>query len=93
MRKIFKYKLKVEDKQRLSIPMDAEILSIQTQGNDVCLWALVDPGMVEQEVVIFCVGTGHDFWIDKEANYPHHLGTVQQGVLVWHFFTFRSTQR
>lgn len=44
----------------LEIPKGAELLSLHEQGEDICLWALVDPA-AEKEVRKFCgFGTGHD---------------------------------
>ncbi len=88
MRKIFKYSLSLKDKQRVKLPAGYEVLSIQVQGYEIQLWALVDPDMPERELAVFCVGTGQDFWIDNEAQYPAHLGTVQQDGFVWHFFIY-----
>lgn len=67
------------------MPRDAEILCVQMQQEDVCLWAEVVPerAKVKRRFEIF--GTGHpiDPNIDKK-----YLGTVQllAGGLVLHVF-------
>lgn len=40
VKRVFKYKLDVSDYQEVSMPIEAEILSAQVQGKDICLWAL-----------------------------------------------------
>jgi hypothetical protein len=85
MKKIFKYVLKTTDVQSVEMPKGAEILSIQTQNDDPCIWALVDPEQ-EMEYRIFRIfGTGHDVMGDDTLNY---IGTYQQygGSLVFHCF-------
>jgi hypothetical protein len=81
---IWKFDLTVTDRQLVTMPIGAKILSIQFQGGSLKLWALVDPEAetVGREIVMY--GTG---WPMRE--HPgQHLGTVQQadGYFVWHFF-------
>lgn len=56
---IWKFPLKVADKQNIIMPIGAEILTVQVQNEEPCLWALVDPeaGMESRHIEIF--GTGH----------------------------------
>ena len=42
MKRIYKYQLIVTDRQDVQLPEGAEILTIQTQVDTPCLWALVD---------------------------------------------------
>lgn len=41
MKTIWKFELKVGDKQTVEMPEGAEILTAQFQGDTLCLWALV----------------------------------------------------
>lgn len=82
---IYKYPLEVTDRQDVEMPQGAKILSVQTQGEVVCLWALVDK---QREIVrrkIRILGTGHEH---EESYTSGYIGTTQQanGALVWHVF-------
>lgn len=82
---IYKYPLKIQDKQELSLPSPARALSVGVQGGKLVLWAVVDPdGTVFQPCQIVIYGTGHP--IEDEGEYKF-LGTVQMpNGLVWHVF-------
>jgi hypothetical protein len=82
MKTIYKYVLQVQDQQTLSLPEGAEILSVQVQYGAPTLWALVDVGAPAKAQQIHCYGTGHDV-PDRPTI---HIGTVQLGTYVWHFF-------
>ena len=84
MKRIFKYPLKLQGTQKIKIPKHAKILNIQTQEDDICLWALINPEepKVSRQIRIF--GTGHEV-PDIKLEY---IGTIQQldGSLIWHVF-------
>lgn len=85
MRAIYKYPLETAEYQQVALPVGHKILSVQLQGRQLCLWAVVDvnqPSTVLREV--YMVGTGHPF--DADQLLPHYFATVQQGVYVWHVF-------
>ena len=81
---IYKYEIKLTDAQRISMPLNAQIMSVQFQYNKLCLWAMVDPDATKHDRTIEIFGTGNpmDSW---ERIF---IGTVQQagGALVWHVF-------
>ena len=82
---IWKYKLRAVEKQCLAIPKGAEILSVQLQGNNACLWALVNP---EEEKEIKTIGifkTGNPIATDRQCKF---IDTIQlyNGELVFHVF-------
>ncbi len=83
---IWKYTLAVQDEQTISLPSGAQVLSVQTQGGVVCLWAMVDPAMPKVERMVYVRGTGHP--ISMEIGPVDFVGTVQlfAGDLVWHVF-------
>lgn len=87
MQTIYKYPLKVADRQTISLLKNSQILTIQNQKGIPCLWALVDPDELEfEERVIYTYGTGHKIEISEdEINY---IGTYQLagGDLVFHVF-------
>ena len=84
MKKVFKYKLEILDYQEIELPIDSQILSVQMQHKQLCLWALVNPSNPKQIKTIRVAGTGHPI-IDTNLKF---IGTVQQlkGHLIWHVF-------
>lgn len=86
---IWKYELKTEDIQSVTMPKGGTILTLQTQNDNPCLWVLVDPN-AEKEVRGFMIyGTGH---IIPTEPYPHtYIGTYQHlNGLVFHVFEFTT---
>lgn len=85
MEKIFKYQLKTTDIQQIDMPVDAEILCIQTQNETPCIWAKVNPdnNIAKRTFEIF--GTGHNI---PSAYNRKYVGTYQlrNGDLVFHCF-------
>lgn len=57
--KIFKYPLRVDDRQTVQLPKGAELLTVQVQHGSPCLWALVDEAAETESRVILMYGTGH----------------------------------
>jgi len=83
--KIYKYPLKVTDKQVVLMPFGAEILCVQMQNGDPTIWAAVDEmnSLVPRNIAM--AGTGHELGDISKWKY---IGTVQMydGALVWHCF-------
>lgn len=90
MRKVFKYNLKVADKQQLELPIGATILTFDMQRERPVLWALVDPELPTETRMFRMAGTGHA--IDGALS---HIGTSQlrDGGLVLHLFEILPTAR
>ena len=86
---IWKFKLETEGYQTIQMPEGAEILVLQVQFEEPCLWALVDPSddVIEVGRHIEIIGTGNPM---TELEHGHHkyIGTYQQyqGQLVLHVF-------
>jgi len=78
---IWEYKLRIEQ-NNVMMPAHAQILTAQMQGDDLMLWALVDPDTPKVNRVIEVMGTG---W---QTNYRdlHYISTVQERGYVWHVF-------
>lgn len=83
MRTIYKYPIADAENQRLDLPENARILSLQMQGSTPTLWALVDPHARIRSRRVSIFGTG---WDATAAESMTYLGTVQDAGLVWHFF-------
>lgn len=81
--RIWKFPLKVVDRQAVSIPATFRMLSVGTDPTgEICLWAAVDSRNGSRQVTIIMVGTGQPL--------PHvgsFIGTVLDGAFVWHVFT------
>lgn len=86
MKAIWKFPIELEDVQTVPLPYESEILCVQMQGDQPCLWALVDPSQkpVGREIRIF--GTGHN--VLHSITSDHYIGTFQMrgGSLVFHVF-------
>lgn len=85
-KRIYKYPLKISMDQTVRVPKDADFLTIQTQRDQPCIWALVDLDQPLEDVAIRTVGTGHPF---EDAGAWQYLGTYQtdDALLVFHVFS------
>lgn len=79
---IYKYAVTVTRKQQIIMPRGARILSAQCQGDNIQLWAVVDPHETYVNRSINVLGTGHEFF----GNPGEFIATVQTGPYVWHLF-------
>jgi hypothetical protein len=89
---IYKYPLEVTDVQDIEIPYGSILLSIQTQNEKPCLWALIYNTQAKKEIIrLRTIGTGNP--ISKEDLYPiNFIGTYQLGggSFVGHVFQVTS---
>ena len=82
MKRIYKYSIETTSRaQKLRLPVGYEILDIQMQNEEICLWARVDIEKPTQVLPIRVYATGED--VDAHSRY---LKTVQQGALMLHVF-------
>ena len=79
---VWKFSLQIGGRVFRAMPDGARPLSVQLQGDTLCLWCLVDPKAQPTMRQFTVVGTGH--YIGTEQ--LHHIGTVLDGVFVWHAF-------
>ena len=80
---IWKFPVAVARKQTISMPTEAEILTIQMQRGVPCLWAICDSMNVNRTRIIQMMGTGFD--IDQPLG--DYIGTIQlKDNTVWHYF-------
>lgn len=89
MEVIWKFSLQVTDRQTVTMPVGANILSVQDQSGGLQMWAIVNPDAEREQRVIEIVGTGNPMPdVDKEDLARFHIATVQVrgGALVWHVF-------
>lgn len=83
MKTIWKYTLQPDI--TLEMPVGAEVLSVREQGDEICMWALVEPDAEKEERRFMGFGTGHDVpgGILKKFIGTAHL---HGGRMVFHVF-------
>jgi hypothetical protein len=81
-RTIWKYPFALGDVVGLDMPAGAEVVHVECQGGQPCLWALVDPEAPAEARTFRMFGTGHPIPEDVGP----HLGTFQMPPYVWHLF-------
>lgn len=88
MKTIYKYPLDLQVLwyQKIQLPKNARILSVQYQGDVICIWALVDPDAPPVIREVFTCGTGH--LLVDEIEQKIYLATLQMpgSTFVWHVF-------
>ena len=69
----------------VTLPLGAEVLTVQKQGEQTCMWVLQDfqDNGPFQERRFVKIGTGQPV-----ADTYKYVGTVQEldGALIWHYF-------
>jgi hypothetical protein len=87
---IWKYPLNLTDRIMLQMPEGAEVLAVQTQHGELCLWALVKPDAPKVDRYFRLFGTGHEMPVDMGVDWTKedYRGTFQAlgGDLVFHLF-------
>jgi len=82
---VFKYPIPVTDSFTLDLPEGARPLTVQMQGSQPCLWALIDPSRPKTLRVFRLAGTGHPI---EDPGALSFIATFQMsnGMLVFHVF-------
>jgi hypothetical protein len=85
MRTIYKYHLLIQDDQDIAMHIGAEILKVDTIGNEIYLWAIVDSEEPMEVRHFKMYGTGHKLHDETAQEY---IGTaiLFDGRLVLHVF-------
>ena len=65
------------------MPKNSKLLSVAMQGSSLCLWALVDTDYPMGTAQVRIFGTG---WENSDVGSLEFLGTVLDGIYVWHVF-------
>lgn len=88
MRSIYKYPFALANRVSIELPKGAKILSFQSQGEQLCIWALVDASAEDEKRNFRIFGTGTIF----DISHYEYIGTAQQmdGALVWHLFEVKE---
>jgi len=84
---IWKYPLAIETHQCILMPNGAQMLTVQIQGDQPCIWVLVEPDNPYRLRDVYMYGTGHTIPVSKIAEHAY-VGTFQldSGRLVFHVF-------
>lgn len=86
MRTIWKFRLGSGPRgvSEVEMPAGAQVLCVQAQGGEPCVWAVVDQDAARERRVFLTYGTGHQ----HEAIRGKYVGTYQllDGALVFHVF-------
>ena len=71
----------------LDVPAGSQILSVQEQFGEICIWMLVDPTLEKEERRFEVYGTGHPINYDM-GTWRTYIGTVklENGSLIMHIF-------
>lgn len=86
MKTIWKFPLAVMDRQRVLMPKGTEILTVQRQSEQACIWAIVDD-QAEMETRAFDIyGTGNPMPELAMGDARKYVGTFQAPPFVWHVF-------
>lgn len=83
MKTVYKYPIRITDKQLIAFPENAEIKHVGLDPNGVpCLWIELDTKQPDQLRDLYIVGTGRP--IPEEAT--KHIGSFVQDPFVWHAY-------
>ena len=82
--RIWKWPLQITDRQAQMMPAGAEVLTVQMQGHQPQLWALVDPEKPRGLRHFQAVATGEPF--DDEGMKYVATFQINGGSLVFHLF-------
>ncbi len=89
MKSVWKFELPITDRFSIPMPVGARLLNVETQNEQPCLWALVDPAAEKEGRQFRLAGTGHPINNPDELSY---VGTcmMRGGGLVWHLFEVKG---
>jgi hypothetical protein len=86
MMTIYKYQFPIADSFTLLLPRGHRILSAEMQGDQPCLWALVDTDAPKVTENFRLIGTGHPIPEFDNGVPLGHVATFQMPPFVWHLF-------
>lgn len=84
MKTIWKYKLKLQHEVIVQLPDGAEILHAGMQDGNICLWAMTNTNVPEEEHLFKIFATGEPM----EDNPVKYIGTVLINSYVFHVFYY-----
>ena len=88
MRTIYKYPIKITDRQQIEFPVDVKFLHAGLDPQGVpCVWAEIGTDETETHPIVILVvgGTGNTI-PEGSRNEYQHLGSFVQGPYMWHVY-------
>jgi hypothetical protein len=87
MKTIWKFPLEITDRPNIPMPGGAEVLSVQVQNGNPCIWAIVNPESPPAARQFRILGTGHPIE-NLSLSTDIFIGTFQLPSygLVFHLF-------
>ena len=81
---VYKYELWIDDFVSIQMPVGAEVLHVDVQRGQPCIWARVDPTAGPERRIFRVARTGHPL----DPAIGPHIGSFQMhdGELVFHVF-------
>ena len=86
MLRVFKYLVEIGNYFEVELPRSAQILTVDLQGSEIKLWALVDPKRPMIKRRFRLSGTGHPIEEDMENLKYINTFLVHEGAVVVHVF-------
>lgn len=87
---VYKYSIRPSEEEiKLSIPGGGPVLSAGVDPiGQLCVWALADTDKPEEDVSVYCIGTGWPLdWITEQEEALNFVGSLKDGPYMWHVFT------
>ncbi len=92
---IWKFIIPGPGRQIIEMPALAQVLSTALQDENLCIWALVDPGVPREKRIFYVEPTGSDLSFSTDPkqeplhNHPSEatfVGSVFRNLIVFHVF-------
>ena len=87
MKAIWKCPIKMHY-DKITAPVE-KFLTAQMQRDTLCVWAIVDTEKEDRTFAISVMGTG--WCLGQPEKIGDYIGTVQDGIYVWHLFASPMT--
>lgn len=84
-RTVWKFPLSWAAYQEIEMPEQARVVLVGMQGDTPTVWAECDTEATDEKRGFYVRGTGE---VIRDG--PAHVGSFQQGPLVWHVFEHES---
>jgi hypothetical protein len=83
MRRVYKYPVPdIGTVFTVNMPAGAQVVNFETQGEQMCFWAVVDPSARAKPREFTVFGTGWDIEDDRWR----YVASLQDPPYVWHLF-------
>lgn len=82
---VWKTRIVLNDEMRVTLPVGAKVIHVDSQHDQPCIWFLCDPSAPGELRKFLLTGTGH---MRDDLGGAKHIGSFQMkgGALVFHLF-------